>query len=343
MGISELFRVGIIGCGSFARKSHAQCLASLDSVQLVGFCDSQIENAVSFSEQFTAGVAPVYASAEEMFAELDLDVVYICMPPFAHSNEVELACRNGVHFLIEKPIALNLELARAMVEQVQQSGVKSQVGFMWRHGDAVRQVREQAADRGFLSAQYYCNSLHRWWWRDRAKSGGQLVEQVIHVLDLARFLLGEPVSVYSAQNNLFHRDIEDYTVEDASATVIRFDSGSLAVVAASNGAIANRWDCAVRVCLPGLTADLTDANNGVLHHTAAAWPATTTIASQKDLYLAETLDLLSAIRENRNTAVPIEEGYQSLRLALAATLAAETGMPVDLSLQAGIMEEVGSA
>ena len=270
-----------------------------------------------------------------MFEELGLDLVYICLPPFAHSNQVELACRHGVHFLIEKPIALTMDLAHRMAEQVRGSGVKSQVGFMFRHGEAVRWLKRYMGEtgirgQGFLTARYFCNSLHRWWWRDRSKSGGQLVEQVIHILDLARFLMGEPIRVYSMQENLFHQGVEGYTVEDASGTVVRFNSGGMAVFAASNGAIPGRWDYDMRKILPGLTADFEDANHAVFHYTDRTWPMTTTIASEKDVHLAETLDLLEAIREDRPTAVPIEEGVRSLRLVLAAAQSAEEDVPVDV-------------
>jgi predicted dehydrogenase len=206
---------------------------------------------------------------------------------------------------------------------------------MFRHGEAVQWLKQymRAADvgrRGFITARYFCNSLHSWWWRDRSKSGGQLAEQVIHLLDLARFFLGEPVRVYSMQDNLFHRDIADYTIEDASGTVVRFDSGGMALFAASNGAIPERWDYDMRVILPGLIADFEDANHAVFHHTHQEWPATTTIAAKKDFYLAETLDLLAAVREDRPTAVPIEEGVRSLRLALDAVQSAEQGIPVEI-------------
>jgi len=329
-------RTAIVGCGHFARKQHAPHLAALAEVQLVGFCDEVRENAEAFNREFAGGGARVYADCRRMFEELELDLAYICLPPFAHGDEVALACRHGVHFLIEKPIALTLDLARAMVEEVRRSGVKSQVGFMWRHGEAVRRLKEYMREagvegKGFISARYFCNSLHRSWWRDRSKSGGQLVEQIIHLVDLTRFLLGEPVRVYSAQDNLFHREVEDYTVEDASGTVIRFASGGIAVVAATNGAIPNRWESDVRVCLPGLTADLEDANRGVFHHTTGE-SAPTTVAGEQDVYLAETLDLLAAIRDDRPAAAPIEEGFRSLRLALAAARSAELDAPVDIPL-----------
>jgi predicted dehydrogenase len=189
----------------------------------------------------------------------------------------------------------------------------------------------EGADRGFLTARYFCNSLHSEWWRDRSKSGGQLVEQIIHLFDLARYLLGEPVRVYSMQENLFHRGVKGYTVEDASGTVVRFESGSIGVFAATNGAIPNRWDYDLRVMVAGLTADFENANVAAFHHTAGAWPATTSVGSQKDVFLAETLDLIAAIRENRPTAVPIQEGVRSLRFVLAAAESAQRDTPVDTS------------
>ena len=330
----KALRTGIIGCGHFARR-HAEHLAALEEVELVGLCDAVIENAMAYNQQFGEGRAQVYADYGRMFEDLGLDLVYICLPPFAHSDEVEQACRHGVHVLIEKPIALTMDLAQAMAAQVEASGVKSQVGFMYRYGDAALWLERYMRDAGvggraFLTARYACNALHSPWWRDRTKSGGQLVEQVIHLFDLARFFLGEPARVYSMQENLFHRDVADYTVEDASGTVVRFESGGMAVFTATNGAIPNRWDYDVRVFLPELTADFEDANHAVFHHTRQDWPATTTVAAEKDMYLQETLDLLAAIREDRPTAVPIEEGVRSLRLVLAAARSAEEDAPVDI-------------
>jgi predicted dehydrogenase len=133
------------------------------------------------------------------------------------------------------------------------------------------------------------------------------------------------------QENLFHTDVEDYTVEDASGTVVKFESGGVGVFAASNGAIPGRWDYDLRVILPGLTADFESANRAVFHHTGVSWTKTTSMASEKDMHLAETLDLIGAIREDRPTAVPIEEGVRSLRFVLAGAESAEKDAPVDVS------------
>lgn len=322
-------RTAILGCGHIAKR-HADILATLDDVRLVGFCDQDLPAAEAFAQRY--GPGPVYQDWGRMFEDLDLDLVYICLPPFAHSDEVAQACRHGVHIFLEKPIALTSELARSMAAEVARSKVKCQVGFMYRFGEAAewlkRRIGDAEAAQAFMVARYSCNSLHSWWWRDKAKSGGQLVEQAIHLIDLARYFLGEPESVYSSQENLFHQGVEGYTVEDASATVIRFRSSSLAVMAATNGAIPGRWDCDWRIVLPGLTADFADPNHATLHSTEAAWPSLTTIASEKDMYRALTLDLLEAIRKDRSPAVPIEEGVLSLELALAAARSAEQRLPV---------------
>jgi len=151
------------------------------------------------------------------------------------------------------------------------------------------------------------------------------------ILDLARFLLGEPAQVFSMQANLFHRGVPDYTVEDASATTIRFRSGALATVAATNGAIPERWDSDWRVVLPDITADFSSANVATIHHTDQFAPPTATrISSEKDLIMAQTLDLLAAIREKRPALCPIDEGLRSLQLGLAAMQSADTGLPVDM-------------
>ena len=83
-----------------------------------------------------------------------------------------------------------------------------------------------------------------------SKSGGQLVEQIIHMVDLMRYLMGDAISVYSRQENLFHRDVADYTVEDVSATVFGFQSGAIGVIYATNGAIPGKMDQRLPACLP---------------------------------------------------------------------------------------------
>jgi len=333
--MSQRLRVGILGCGNFAHR-HARTLQQLENeVEMAAFCNRTIEKAEAFSQQYTNGQAPVFADHHQMYDQVHLDVILICLPPYAHSDEVKIAVSLGTHVFIEKPIALTSKQGWAMVNAAEQAGIVTQVGFMFRFGEAIERLKGmidtgEAGQVGLMSARYFCNALHAPWWRDRELSGGQLVEQVIHMVDLMRFLMGEAATAYSRQENLFHQDVNGYTVEDVSATVFGFPGGGVGVIYATNGAIPNRWINDYRVVARNLTAEFTNANNAVFHHTGEG-DRQELIASDRDFYLAEMQDFLNAIRTGGSTRAPLREGAKSLDLALAATQSAETGREVQIS------------
>jgi predicted dehydrogenase len=336
MSSATRLRAALVGCGRFAHV-HARNLAALPGeVEPVAFCDRNEPKARAFSEQYTAGRAAVFTHSQALLEQAALDLLVISLPPYGHADEVEQAAARGVHLLMEKPIALASDHAWRMVRAAESAGLHTQVGFMFRFGEAVEYLKGlldsgEAGPAGLMAARYFCNALHAAWWRDRDRSGGQIVEQLIHLLDLQRYLLGQPVSVYSQQANLFHQDLPDYTVEDVSATVVTFQSGALGVLAATNGAIPNRWISDYRVVARHLTAEFANANQAVFHFTAQPGAPTHTVAGDRNLHLAELLDLIAAIRTGRPTRTPLREGALSLDLALAARRSAETGQPVILN------------
>jgi predicted dehydrogenase len=333
--MSQRLRTGFLGCGGFAHR-HARTLQLLqDDFEMVAFCNRTIEKAATFSEKYTEGQAPVFSDHHQMFEQVPLDVVIISLPPYAHTDEVELAANLGLHVFIEKPVALTSDQAWRMVDAAETVGIVTQVGFMFRFGEAIEELKGmidsgEAGLIGLMSARYFCNALHAPWWRKRDLSGGQLVEQVIHMVDLMRFLMGDAVAVYSRQENLFHRDLQDYTVEDVSATIFSFPKGSVGVIYATNGAIPNRWINDYRIVSRNLTAEFTDANHAIFHHTDQPDRPPEVIASDRDYYLAEMQDFLNAIRTGQKTRTPLREGAKSLDVALAATRSAETRSEVQL-------------
>jgi predicted dehydrogenase len=333
--MSHPLRTAILGCGGFALR-HARTLQILENdFEMVAFCNRTIEKAVAFSEKYTNGQAPVFSDHHQMFEQVPLDVVVISLPPYAHFDQVEVAANLGVHVFIEKPIALTSEQAWRMVNTAEKAGIVTQVGFMFRFGEAIEHLKGmidsgEAGPVGLMSARYFCNSLHSPWWRKRDLSGGQLVEQVIHMVDLMRFLMGDAVTAYSRQENVFHQDVDDYTVEDVSATIFGFPRGEVGVIYATNGAIPNRWINDYRVVSRNLTVEFTDANHATFHYTAEPGRQPQVIVSDRDFYLSEMQDFLIAIRTGQKTRVPMREGAKSLDLALAATRSAQTGGEVRL-------------
>ena len=270
-------RTGLIGCGKFANKHLANLVSMPEKFEIASFCDIVPENAVQYAEKYSAGKAKVFSDYHQMFDQVPLDLVLICLPPFGHKDEVEAAADHGVNVLIEKPIALTSEHAWKMVKAVEKAGIKSQVGFMFRFGAAIEKLKSMIEDGsagqvGLMSARYFCNSLHASWWRERDKSGGQITEQVIHMVDLMRYLMGDPQLVYSIQNNLFHRSVENYTIEDTSGTVMEFKDGGIGVIFASNNAIPGKWLNDYHIVTQKLTAEFADANHATftLHRWAGA-------------------------------------------------------------------------
>jgi predicted dehydrogenase len=332
-------RTAILGCGGFARR-HAQLIREMpEEAQLVAFCDRNRDRAEAYAADFTDGKAAIFTDHHQLIDEAQLGLLVICLPPYGHSDEVAYAAAYGVHIFIEKPIALTSAQAWAMVEAVERAGIVTQVGFMFRFGAAVGRLKQlidsgEAGPVGLMTARYFCNSLHAGWWRERVKSGGQLVEQVIHMVDLMRYLMGDASTVYSVQQNLFHQETANYTVEDVSGTVFGFADGGIGTISATNGAVPGRWINDYRVVARNVTAEFTDANHATLIHTAGASAEddlrTEIVASEENVYRLELLDLFDAIRTGRPALIPMREGAKSLDLALAATHSAETGMPVSL-------------
>lgn len=322
-------RVGILGPGGIAGR-HAAALAELKSeMQLVAVCGRDADRTAAFAGEH--GGVP-YTEFTRMLGETGLDFLIVCLPPFAHGGEVEAAARAGVHLLVEKPIALDGGRARAMVEAGE--NVAAACGFMYRHGLAVRRwdAHRAAGETGQpaqFSGFYQANALHAPWWRDRRKSGGQMVEQLIHIVDLMRHWLGMPETVYARAANLFHCEVPDYTSEDVSAMICGYPDGRIGVLHASNAAIPRQWAKGWQIVAEKMTGTFTDWNTAELAKTADEVSAEK-IAGTQSPFVAQLQDLAAAVRDKRPPRVPLSDGEDSLKIVLAARRSADEGKEVRL-------------
>jgi predicted dehydrogenase len=324
-------RVGLLGCGGVGQRHAAAVAALSDDLHLVA-CAGRDAGAVSaFAGKY--GATP-FTDVRRMLETAKLDLLVVALPPYAHAGQVEMAAAARVHLLVEKPIALDAERAAAMVGAAEAAGVVAACGFMYRFGDAVERWDAAAAagetgQVGLFTGQFHCNALHAEWWRERAKSGGQLVEQLIHIVDLARHQLGEPQRVYARASNLFHRATPGYDAEDASAIVLGYDDGRIAVLNATNGAIPGRWDKLWQLVAERMTGHFSGWNTATLTHTAGP-PRTEQISTDKDVFVAQLVDVAAAIRGRRAPRVPLADGARTLRIVLAARRSADEGREIPL-------------
>ena len=323
-------RIGFIGCGGIA-QAHAARLASMSEVELAAFSDVQVDRAKAMAAKY-GGRA--YGSWREMLDKEKLDAVFVCLPPFAHEDEVEVAAEKGVHVYIEKPIALSAELGEKMVRAVEKHGVKSQVGYQLRFSfaaeEAKRLIESGAVGRvGLVVGAYWCRFIRTDWWIDRSKSGGQLVEQATHLYDLLRWLCGDVELVYAEMDRLFYWDLERMTIEDTSGVVMRFKSGAIGVVSSTIGAVPNHWW--IRWTIIGYDATLESEDIETLRvYYSSRTPLTMEVRREygRDPMLLAERDFIEAVLYDREARVPIREGLKTLKLTLAAVEAAAKRAPV---------------
>lgn len=221
-------KLALIGCGGIGAY-HLQHFLTYDDVKLAGFCDIIPERAKAFAAR-TGGKA--YADFKTMYDEVEPDMVFICVPPYAHGElEFETIAR-GIPMFIEKPVTLDLDLAKEISRRVADSGLITAVGFQCRYSNLIaptmnfvrnnRVVYVEAARMGGIPEVP--------WWREKSLSGGQIVEQTIHQFDIIRYFIGEPVEVYTMGARGFVQ-MDGYDTDDLSATAIRFANGALGTLA----------------------------------------------------------------------------------------------------------------
>jgi len=317
-------RLGLLGCGGIGARHLGAAARLPDHFEIVGCCGRDAERTAAFAGQH-GGVA--YTDLGRMLEAERLDVLIVATPPDSRSGVIERAAAHGVHLLVEKPIALDLSTAQAMVAAADAAGVCAAAGFMYRFGDAVArwQALSTAGETGpvgLFAGSYHCNALHAPWWRARARSGGQMLEQVSHLIDLVRLFMGEPDTVYARSANLFHCETPGYDIEDVSAIVFGWDDGRIANLHASNAAIPGRWQKEWRLVAQRFTGRFEDWNTADLVRTAPE-VSEEAVRGTTDPFLAQLDDLAAAIREGRPPRVPLVEGERSLRLALAARRSAD--------------------
>jgi predicted dehydrogenase len=337
-------RIGILGAGLMAR-THTQRLLKVGGVSVDAVCGISLDEAQAFSKQNTEGAAVPYADFGAMISERKLNAVYVALPPFAHNGQVEAAARAGLHLFMEKPLALSVERARSMVRAIEKAGVISQIGYHMRFGSAVRRLKQMIEDGSageptLFEGIYLCNALHGPWWRDVSRSGGQVLEQAIHLYDMAMYLLGEPRTVCGMADNLGHTKVPGYTVEDTSASVIRFASGAIASISASNCAVPTQWRGPFRVVCEKVTVEFADPNEAVFTATGRTsedcWrtgkmPQPEPVNEQVDMYLAETERFLATVRGQAQPIAPARQGLLGVQLVTSMLESARSkGQPVSI-------------
>lgn len=330
----------MLGTGNMARM-HVRNFLKHAETELVALCARTEASANDFLNTVELPAAPaVYTDFDRMLAETaGLDVLFVCLPPFAHEGQVVQAAEKGLHLFLEKPIALSEADAEAMASAIERAGITSQVCYQFRFRKATQRMlallRSGEAGRPTLyEGRFWVNMLAKPWWQNFQMSGGQLFEQLIHLYDLGMAFCGPVREVSARVANLTHTDQPDYTIEDTSLGQLLFENGALGNISGTNSAIRERYIGDYRLVCENVTlqtrssGDWREADRATLHF---APEQVEEIVEDADAHSATMDDFVNALRAGGPTQAPARTGLESVRLTRRALeSAAQGGAPLKI-------------
>jgi predicted dehydrogenase len=328
-------RYAIIGSGAGIVQMHLLALNQLSNAQIVGMCDLSVERGKPHADALNV---PFYNDHNQMLAETKPDIAVICTPHPFHANIASDAFSAGVHVLTEKPIAIKVSEADAMISAAQRAGKLLAVNFQQRFRPVIQKAKSllQSGEMGdlvrvmciepwFRPMSYFRDVTWRGTWR--GEGGGVLMNQAPHDLDLLCYMVGLPRKVWGWTRTL-HHEIE---AEDMAQAMFEFDNqapGYLYTSTAEAGS-PQRLTMVFQkgiVELSGATLTVTRFTPSLGEYIATsplhyAPPLSTTetmeIVGNGGGHLAVYLDLEAAIREGRQPLAHGESARMGLELANA--------------------------
>ena len=317
-------RLGFIGAGGIAHR-HMGVLEQFEDVTIAAFTDPAFERAEEAASRFGARA---FAGFDDMLAQEELDALYICVPPFAHGAPERAALAKKLPFFVEKPVAVDLAIAEAIAAEVEAAGLVTGVGYHWRYLDTLDEAKAILADNPaqFLSG-YWLDSTPppQWWWK-QGQSGGQMNEQTTHIIDLARYLVGDVTQVFGLAGHKPRADFPGLDVATVSTASLKFASGAVANIG-STCLLGWNHRVGLHVFADRLAMEITD--HDFMLDVGRGRPYR---GAEGDPVWRQDRDFIDAVRgaENR-IRCPYAEAVATLRITDAIRRSAETGQAVTLA------------
>lgn len=324
-GVMKMIRVGFIGVGNISRR-HFNALGRMrDHAEIVAVCDVVEDRARSVARELGA---VAYTSSHQMLATERLDAIYVCLPPDAHVDQELTAAARGIHLFVEKPLPLDIEKAEAIARNVRRAGIVTAVGFHWRYLSHVRGLRDTlAAERVGMATGSFMNLLPGTpWWRVASRSGGQVVEQAVHVFDMARFLLGDAETVHANYARRVMHDEPGFDQDDVHVVNLRFRSGAVASFAVTS-ILHRRWRVGLDIFCRNRVYRVRDDELEIDDRDGIR-----TVPNTVDAGFAETDAFIRAIVTGDRSGIlsDYDDALLTQRVVLGSNLSARTGQVVHL-------------
>jgi predicted dehydrogenase len=314
-------RIGLIGAGNVGRR-HAQVLSTFPDVHLAGIADVDPRAAGALAQE--VGCRPFRNTSELLSA--GLDAMYVCVPPFAHGPPETAVLSAGLPLFVEKPLAATAAAAERVGAEVAAAGVLTAVGHHWRYLEVVERARRLLDGRAvrLVSGAWLDKVPPVGWWPVRDRSGGPVIEQAAHVLDLARLFAGEVAEVF-AMGDRRPPPVPGADVDGVTTATLRFRSGALGTLS-TTCLLGWKQRAGLEVVAEGLW--LSVGEDGLAIRDGADPVEELIPADPAAARVAVDRAFVDAVRGVENDVrVPYAEALRTHRLACALASSAVTGQP----------------
>ena len=343
-------RYALIGCGRIT-PNHIVA-AKKNNLEFVGLCDIVAENMQDKVKKFELNNVHQYLNYEEMIEKEKPELVAIATESGKHA-EIALKCIDaGCHVIIEKPIALSLKDADAIITNAREKGVKVCANHQNRFNRSILKVREAIDKRRF--GKLFYGTAHIRWCRDfeyysRAnwrgtweQDGGALMNQCIHNIDLLRWMMGDEVEeVVGMTDRLGHTYIE---AEDLGIALVKFKNGSYGIIEGTTNIYPQNLEESLYLFGEKGTVKV----GGQSVNKIDVWRFSDSLDNSENIikefgenppniygfgHTSLYADMISAIKDNREPYVNGEAGRRALELVLAIYKSSKEKRAIKLPLE----------
>lgn len=344
---------GIIGCGRISFKHVEGLVNNKDIADLVATCDVDIEKAEEKKAEYVTKMngdvkVHAYADYKDMIFNEDLDVVTIATESGYHAEIAIYCMKKGINVIIEKPMALSIEDADAMIKVAKENNVKISVCHQNRFNPAIQKLRKAIEKDGFgrivngtarilwnRNNGYYEQAPWRGTWE---LDGGTLMNQCIHNIDLLQWMMGGEIDTVYSQADTFLREIE---AEDFGAIIVRFKNGAIGMIEGTACVYPKNLEETLSifgekgtVCIGGLAVNKIENwifENEELNNEELESQDIECVYGKGHSPLFK--DMIEAINEDREPYINGEEGKKAMSIILAAYKSRKTELPIKFPLE----------
>jgi len=247
-------RIGVIGCGGIANGKHLPAYSKNKDAELVAFCDIIVERAEKANREYGNENTKVYVDYKEMLKDETIDAVLVLTHNSEHCRITVDALDAGKHVVCEKPMAMNYEEAKKMIEARDRNGKILTIGYQNRFCADNMYLKKQAS-KGTFGEIYYAEAVAirrravpTWgvFIDEEKQGGGPLIDIGTHALDLTLFMMDNYEPEY-CMGVTFHKlnkqtetgniwgdwDTERFTAEDAAFGLVKMKNGAVVYLKSS--------------------------------------------------------------------------------------------------------------